>query len=125
MHGPKLLSVLLAVVTMASACGGGGDEPDRPTTTTLAPVARAAGVEVCNALFADPRTIPSLERAREAGPQLGRIIEDLEALQAEDAAGTVTREEVVDRLTTTLEAFEIVCQDTYGVPTPPDYLDLS
>lgn len=113
------------LIAVFSACGGGEGDVDRVTTTTLSPAAREAGREVCEAVFTDPRTLPSLERAREAGPQLGTIVEDLVALEAEDEAGGVTREEAVARLTTALESFQILCEDDYGVPAPPNYLDLS
>ncbi len=120
-----LLGPLLALVAIFPACGGDDEGPPRVTTTTLAPAAAAAGREVCGAVFADATKLPSLDRAREAGPQLGRIVEDLAALKADDTAGQLTREAAVDRLTVLLEAFEIVCDDVYGVSAPPDYLDLS
>ncbi len=125
-RGVMLWGPLCGLVAIVSACGSGGDsDVDPVTTTTLSPAAQAAGREVCEAVFTDPSMLPSLERAGEAGPQLGRIVEDLVALEAEDAESGVTREEVVARLTTSLEAFEIVCENDYGVVAPPNYLDTS
>ncbi|MDP8954545.1 MAG: hypothetical protein M3N37_06450 [Actinomycetota bacterium] len=120
-RGVVVLGPLLGVAVI-SACGGGGDaDADRVTTTTLSPEAQVAGREVCESLFSDPNTVPSLERARVAGPQLAAIVEELGVVVAEKDRGGLTREQFVARLTTLLPAFEIVCEDDYGVVAPPGF----
>ncbi len=117
---------VLGVLALVAGCGGGGgDEPAPAVTSTISDEAQAAGREVCNALFSDPTQVPSLERARMAGPPLATIVEDLGATQAAENQGQLNREQFVARLTTLLESFEIVCDDSFGVSAPPDYLDLS
>jgi hypothetical protein len=121
-----VLAPVLGVLALVAGCGGGGGEEEvRPTTTTISGEAAAAGREVCTMLFSDPTKVPSVERARVAGPQLAAVVEDLEAVVAEEDQGRLTREQFVDRLTTLLPAFEIVCEQSYGVSAPPDYLDPS
>lgn len=122
MRRKAVVAPVLGVLVLVTGCGGGGSDDDaRVTTSSILDEARVAGREVCDALFSDPTMVPSLERARAAGPQLGTIVEDLAAVRAEVDQGRLNREQFVGRLTVLLPAFEIVCEDDYGVTAPPDY----
>lgn len=103
------------------SCGGSGS-PSGATTTT-SPASLAAGREVCQGFFADLEILPRLERAREAGPRLGQIFEELAELRAQQDAGEVSGQVLVERVRTVIAALEIVCEDDFGVPPPPGYTD--
>ncbi|MDP9420239.1 MAG: hypothetical protein M3P53_08855 [Actinomycetota bacterium] len=116
-------ALVLTSALGSSSCGGSGSPA--ATTTTTSPATLAAGREVCQGFFADLQIVPRVERAKEAGPRLGQIFEQLAELRAQQAAGEVSGQVLVERVRTVVTALEIVCQDDFGVPPPPGYLKRS
>ena len=105
------------------SCGGSGSPA--ASTTTTSPASLAAGREVCEGFFADLEILPRVERAREAGPRLGQIFEELAELQARQGAGELSGEELVRRVRSVVASLEIVCEDDFGVAPPPGYANRS
>ena len=119
-HGLATLGALVGSAVALAGCGGGaGDAPPRSTTTS--PEAAAAGREVCSGFFADLEIVPRVERARQAGPRLGQIFEELARLRAQQDAGEVTGTVLLERVRSVVASLEIVCEDDYGVTPPPGY----
>ena len=119
-HGLGLLAALVASALAVAGCGGGAEDPG-PLPPTTSPEAAAAGREVCAGFFADLEIVPRVERARQAGPRLGRIFEELARLRAQQDAGEVTGTVLLERVRTVVASLEIVCEDDYGVRPPPGY----
>ncbi len=113
------LTIGAALALAAAGCGGAGDDGARVTTTS--PASAAAGREVCEGFFADLEILPRLQRAREAGPRLGQIFQDLAELRAQQDAGEVTGEVLLERVRSKIASLEIVCADDFGVTPPPGY----
>ncbi len=118
-HGLAALAMGSALALAAAGCGGAGDVGARVTTTS--PASAAAGREVCEGFFADLEILPRLQRARDAGPRLGQIFQDLAELRAQQDAGEVTGELLLERVRSKVASLEIVCEDDFGVTPPPGY----
>ncbi len=118
-----LVALALSSALGLSSCGGSGSPA--ATTTTTSPAALSAGREVCQGFFSDLEIVPRVERAKEAGPRLGQIFEELAELRARQDAGEVTGQVLVERVRTVVAALEIVCEDDFGVAPPPGYIKRS
>lgn len=120
-------AALGTLVVVAVACGGSSAPPTTTTTTatTTPPAALEAGKEICQGFYSDlvgsdlPIDFRSrVERAKQAGPQLGQIFEGLVQLSVEKKAGSTPIPELEDRTKTLLVSLQVVCQDEYGVAPP-------
>lgn len=112
-------ALVLAPVLLLAGCGSSATPA--ATTSTTSPASLAAGKEVCQGFFEDLEILPRLERAQEAGPQLGRIFAELADLRARQDAGELSGEALLERVRRVVASLEIVCEDDFGVPPPPGY----
>lgn len=123
-----LVAAALGTLAVVAVACGGSSAPPAATTTTTSPSALQVGKEICQGFYSDysdflnnrtPIDFRSqVERAKQAGPQLGQIFEGLAQLSDEKKAGSTPVPEMEDRIKTLLASLPVVCQGTYGVAPP-------
>lgn len=117
----KAMALGWAVVVFLSACSGSSNESGSAAPD---PASVEKGRAVCAGFFEDLKATPErVEQAREAGPQLGSILERFAELVAERDAGVTPVEELQARANMAKAGLEIVCADEFGVVPPAGYAD--
>lgn len=120
-----LVAAALGTLAVVAVACGGSSAQSASTTTTTSPAAVQAGKEICQGFYSDlvdgrlPIDFRSqVERAKQAGPQLGQIFEGLAQLSDEKKAGSTPIPELEGRTKSLLVSLQVVCQGTYGVAPP-------